>query len=90
MNKYFKTKFAATPKQAEPKTPTPRTLEEVNKVYSELCARAGQLQYGIKTYREQLEQLNTALKSVIAEGEARTKLDQETKAAEPKKEGSND
>lgn len=79
MNKFFKSK-QTPPQQADPVAPVPRALDEINKVYSELCGRAGQLQYGIKNYKEQLEQINAGLKNVIAEGDARTKLNQEETA----------
>lgn len=74
MNKFFKSKQQA-PQVAAPVEPVPRSMEEINKTYSELCGRAGQLQYGIKIYQEQLDQINSAIKNVAAEGDARKNLD---------------
>lgn len=77
MKNFFKGKPSRPQTPTFDSSPTPRTMEEINKTYSELCGRAGQLQYQIKVNTEQLEEINTALKSVNHEANARQKLDAE-------------
>lgn len=66
--------------QPIPPQPVPRHMDEINKVYQELCSRAGQLQYKIMADKESLDQLNAAIKNVNYEADARIKLDNEAKA----------
>ncbi len=66
--------------QPQPAAPVPREIEEINKTYTELCARAGQLQYKITVDEEQLAQLNSAIRNVNLEADARAKLDKEAAA----------
>lgn len=80
MNRFFKGKKPVTQIPTEPKQPEPRSMDEIQKVYAELCARAGSLQYKITIEQRDLEQLNKALESINNEAAARQKLD------EPKKE----
>lgn len=75
--KFKKNKVSLASKQ-----PEPRSLDEINKDYAELCARAGESQYKVKIEQERLEQLNSALKNLNAEGAARQKLNSEAKASE--------
>lgn len=68
-----------------PPPPAPRAKEELQQIYKELCARAGQLQYKMLLDKAQLDQLNEALKSVNMEADTRKKLDDEAakEAAKP-------
>lgn len=72
----FKQQPPVQPKQ-EP--PVPRSMDEIQKTYAELCARSGALQYKIKIEERELGQLNLALENVNAEANARQKLDAEAK-----------
>lgn len=67
-----------------PQQPVPRAMDEIQKVYAELCARAGALQYRITIEQRELDQLNEALENVNTEANARQKLDSEPKKEETK------
>lgn len=63
------------------KTPkVPRTMEEIQKAYQQLCANAGQCQYQIFALNEELTRINEGLKAVNNEGAARQQLDREAAA----------
>lgn len=79
--KFFKGK-QKQPVTEAPAAPAPRSMEELNKVYQELCARTGQLQYKMAVDKEQLKQLNEAIRSVNLEADARQKLDAERTVTE--------
>jgi len=85
MNFFKKAKHKQQAKQqpAPQKNPEPRSLEEINKTYGELCARAGELQYKITVDTDQLKQINEALRNVNYEAAARQTLDKQ--AADVKK-----
>lgn len=74
------------PQAPKPVSPAPRSMDEIQKVYAELCARAGALQYRITIEKRELDQLNEALENVNSEANARQKLDAEARPAELKKE----
>lgn len=61
-----------------PLPPVPRAMDEIQKVYSELCARAGALQYKITIDNKSLDELNEALVNVNNEAAARQQLDAKT------------
>lgn len=65
----------------------PRTIPEIQKVYNEVSAKAGQAQYQLYVFNKELEQLNSNLMSLNQEAAARLALDKEieaqTKAAAP-------
>jgi ribosomal protein L12E/L44/L45/RPP1/RPP2 len=61
--------------------PVPRSMEEINKVYQELCMRAGELQYRILVSNGDLDNVNEALANINSEGAARIALDAKAKEA---------
>lgn len=81
MKNFFKSK-KPNPQPKVPEQPVPRTMDELNTLYTELCNRAGQLQYQVETNKEQLDNINTAIRNINYEADARRKLDAE---AETKK-----
>lgn len=44
-----------------------RTVEEIQKDYAQVCTVAGDLQYRIKCFREELDKANDKLKELNAE-----------------------
>lgn len=66
-----------------PKVEAPRSMEDLNKLYSEQVARAGQLQYQIVAIQAQLDDANSFIGRLAAEANERQKLDSE----QPKQEG---
>lgn len=63
-------------KQAEAQ---PRSMDEINKEYSELIGKVGQAQYKAYVYQRATEELNRRLELVNTEADARGKLDAEAK-----------
>lgn len=62
----------------KPKTlSVPREMAEIQKAYQDACLKAGQIQYQIKVYAEELNKTNDALVSLNNEGAARQQLDQQ-------------
>lgn len=55
--------------------PQPRSLEELNRLHNELCARAGAYQYQVSVYQEEIAKLNQSLRQVNEEAAERRKLD---------------
>jgi hypothetical protein len=67
---------------SEDQKPAPRTLEEINKEYTTLCSKAGELQYRVEIEKIQIAQINQKLQELNKEGAERFELDK--KAAEVK------
>lgn len=63
--------------QTEEAKKDPRSIEEIQTHYNQLCLRAGDLQYRIKCFQGDLDVCNQALVQVNQEGAARKKLDDE-------------
>ncbi len=61
------------------KTAPPRSLEEINKEFSQLVYQAGQAQYQIHVIEGDLSRINFRLKEVNREAAARNELDKSTK-----------
>lgn len=68
--------------QQEETKAEPRTLEQIQAHYNQLCLRAGDLQYRIKCFQGDLEAANQALQQVNQEAAARKSLDDAAKASE--------
>jgi hypothetical protein len=60
----------------------PRSFEEIQAAYGQLCAQAGAAQYQVYVHSEELKRLNESLVSVNQEAAARQRLDAEAKAKE--------
>lgn len=75
-------------KLAVVEAPAPRSLDDINKEYTALCAQAGQKQYQIKCFQEDLDALNRALRAVNEEAVKSKSYEQAqaVKAAEESKE----
>lgn len=72
-------------KKSTKKTKTfsvPRAMAEIQAAYNQLCASAGQLQYQMRIYTRELEQINTKLEAINNEAAARNQLDAQTTAKE--------
>lgn len=50
-----------------PKDTAPKTMEELNKQFSQLCAEAGQLQFEIALKQNHLQQINAKINEVNGE-----------------------
>lgn len=57
------------------KSTTPRALEEIKSEYGKLCVEAGQIQYQIKIYSKNLDELNKKLETINYEASARNQMD---------------
>lgn len=68
-----------------PKEQVPRAMEEINKAYSELLARAGQAQYLVYVHSNELEQVNKGLLALNQEAANRNALDKQAAAEAAKK-----
>jgi hypothetical protein len=73
-------------KEKFPTSSAPRQIEEINKEYSELIAKAGQTQYLVTVYSNELKDLNAKLLKVNQEAAARNALEKQAKAEEVKNE----
>lgn len=62
------------------KLSVPREMTEIEKSYQQNCLSAGQLQYQIRVYTEQLNQVNQQLLAINNEAAARKQLDEASKA----------
>jgi len=71
MTKFFKSRNKP---KAIPQ-PTPRSMEEIEKEYNELRARAGDAEYQAFIYNKALAELNNRMLQVNQEGAARKELD---------------
>jgi hypothetical protein len=65
-------------KEKFPTTPVPRTAEEIKKAYFNLRSQAGEYQYQISVYQDEIAKLNAAMRELNYEMDARQKLDQAT------------
>lgn len=61
-------------KEKFPTSTGPRQIEEINKEYSELIAKAGQTQYLVTVYSNELKDINSKLLKVNQEAAARNAL----------------
>jgi hypothetical protein len=75
--KYFGSKSKSV--KLAPEATTPRSMEEIQKSYGEMCARAGGLQYRIFIDRKELAKTNEILEHLNLEGAARQALDAKAK-----------
>jgi hypothetical protein len=80
--KFFKGKN----KMAKEVKPVIRSVEEINKEYTELIGQAGIEQFKLYLAEENLKRLNGRLHLVNMEANERGRLDQEAKATEANKE----
>lgn len=80
MTKYFK----SLQKSKKVAAPVPRTMEEIQKDYSELIGKVGQAQYQVFAYQREVDSLNNQLLNVNLEAKARNELDAKAKADAPK------
>jgi len=64
--------------------PVPRTIEEITKDFTNLCAQAGNTRYQIYVHEQELERLNKLMASLNYEADARKKLDTATSPEAPK------
>lgn len=62
-------------KEKFPTTPVPRSGEDIKKAYFELRAKAGELQYQVAVYNDELKLLNKGMRELNYEMDARNKLD---------------
>lgn len=76
MTKFFKGKKQAT------KAVEPRDTETIRTEYSKTAMNAGTIQYQIKVYESQLEQVNQQLLSLNREAAQRNELDAASKSKE--------
>lgn len=65
----------------------PRTMEEINKEYSETVGKVGQTQYLVYVYTKELEQANSRLLSLNQEASARQVLDKNSAQTETEETG---
>jgi hypothetical protein len=70
MTRFFKNKQSKKPVEQ-----VPRTMEEINKEYADVSAKASQSQYQVYVYTEHLAQLNRQMRSLNEEATARQALD---------------
>ncbi len=78
MSKFFKSKKAQA-KMVE--TPSPRSIADITAEYNQTALLAGSVQYQIKVYESQLNDLNQKLLALNNEGALRQKVDAETAKA---------
>jgi hypothetical protein len=64
----------------------PRTTEEIQKEYYDLCAKLGSATYNVKFNQRVVDQITSDLSNLDAEAGARSKLDKEQKQSEVKTE----
>jgi hypothetical protein len=75
MSRFFKSKN-------KQKAPQPREMKEITAEYNTTASQAGTVQYQIKVYQSQLEQLNQKMLNLNNEGAERQRLDAQTKKEE--------
>lgn len=71
----MKEKFSLKPKEKS----LPRSMEEINKEYSELISKVGQAQYQAYAYTRETERLNAKLIEINLESRERHILDNQPK-----------
>jgi len=62
-------------RKKSPKPPEPRTIEDIQKVYTEILSKAAQIQYQVYVYKQELEKCNRDLVFINQEAAARQALD---------------
>lgn len=67
--------FKGTSKKVDLTPKAPRTMEEIQKAYAEEVARAGQTQYQVYVFTEDLKQINLRLLDINKEAARRQALD---------------
>ncbi len=70
-----------TKKEKFPTELPPRSADEINKEYGNLCAQVGNAQYKIYSYTNQVAALNKQIKALDAEAIKRNELDEAAKKA---------
>lgn len=75
-----KLKFGPKPTPVE--TTAPRSKEELNKEYSELCCKAGEVQYQVVALNAQLQDINNRISSLAKEAIEADKVAEEAKVKE--------
>ncbi len=70
-----KVKNALKKKEKFPTAAVPRTATEINTEYGNLCAQAGDAQYKIFSYTNNLAAINKRIKELDAEALKRSELD---------------
>lgn len=80
--KFFKDRKTAN---VEVKAPEPRKLEDIQKEYTELKYRLGEVQYLTFVYDLEVQTLCEQMRVINNEAAARQKLDTETKAVDEAK-----
>lgn len=74
---------AKSSKKPKAKQPVPRAKDAIEQDYGRLISQAGQAQYQVSVYTEELNRMNEALRNLNYEAAARNQLDaQSAKSAE--------
>ncbi len=73
-------------KDKYPTASAPRSIDEINKDYADLIGKAGQTQYLVSVYSNELKDINAKLLKVNQEAAARNALENADKKEEPKNE----
>jgi septal ring factor EnvC (AmiA/AmiB activator) len=76
------------PASPVPPTKAPRTVQEIQNEYSNLCAKAGHLQYQIATLGKDLDLLNAQLRDLNFEAASAKNNEEAVKAAAAKEQAS--
>lgn len=82
-----KLKDAVKKKEKFPTVTPPRSADEINREYGQLCAQIGDAQYKIYSYTNQVSALNKRAKEVDAEAVKRNELDKAAEAEKAKSAG---
>lgn len=69
-------------RKAKPKAPPPRAKDAIEQDYGRAISQAGQAQYQVSVYQEELKRMNEHLRNLNYEAAARNQLDRQE--AEPK------
>lgn len=72
----MKNPFKSKKKEQFPTTPVPRKAEEIKAAYYDLRAKAGEYQYQISVFQDEIARLNAGMRELNYEMDARNKLDQ--------------
>lgn len=70
-------KSSKGPKKVNLPPPTPRELPEIESDYGRLVSQAGQAQYQVFVYTEDLKRINENLRNLNYEAAARNKLNEQ-------------
>ncbi len=77
---------AKSSRKPKPQAPVPRAKQQIEEDYGRLVAQAGQAQYQVFVYTEDVKRLNEALRNLNYEAAARNSLDKQAAEAKPKTE----